>query len=110
MRTHTRMHTRMHTRTHTQTHARMHTHTHTHTHTDSDSDIETYGENEEPGLPLSPDSHLISHKKGGKMRANLDSKERGRKGGHGKGKVSIEEMIQKQETASQIHNENERYR
>ncbi|XP_064396089.1 uncharacterized protein LOC135343066 isoform X1 [Halichondria panicea] len=76
----------------------------------SDSDIETDGESEEPGLPLSPDSHLISHKKGGKMRANLDSKERGRKGGHGKAKVSIEEMIQKQETASQIHNENERYR
>ncbi len=57
-------------------------------------------------LSLSPDSRLISHKKGGKMRTNLDSKSPKR----GRGKVSIEEMIQKQETASQIHNENERYR
>ena len=74
--------------------------------------MDTDRESEDADLSLSPDSRLISHRKGGKMRTNLDSKspKRGSKVGRGRGKVSIEEMIQKQETASQIHNENERYR
>lgn len=66
------------------------------------------------GHLLSPNYPMASRKKGDKMKSLSKSQQSKRPPGRGKrgnrGKVSIEEMIKRQETASQVHNEHERVR
>ena len=72
---------------------------------DMERDMETL---QSPALEVSPTER--QRKIQSESLSKQNSAKSRKRSGRTKGKISIEEIIQRQEAASQIHNENERYR